>query len=98
MKKSIRMAAVALSVLMLAGCSAPGSSQSVQQPTAAPTAEPTPTPAPVNNTNPLTGQTTDTDYNNQRPVAVTIRNGDGATPPVGCGQGRPAGGGGQPGV
>lgn len=86
MKKSIRMAAVALSVLMLAGCSAPGSSQSVQQPTAAPTAEPTPTPAPVNNTNPLTGQTTDTDYNSQRPVAVTIRNGDGATPQWGVGK------------
>ena len=86
MKKSIRMAAVALSVLILAGCSAPGSSQSVQQPTAAPTAEPTPTPAPVNNTNPLTGQTTDTDYNSQRPVAVTIRNGDGATPQWGVGK------------
>ena len=82
MRKSIRMAAALLSVLMLAACSAPGSSEPVQTPTAAPTAEPTPTPTPtpVNNTNPLTGETTETDYNNQRPVAVTLRNGEGSTP------------------
>lgn len=88
MKKSIRMAAAALSVLMLAACSVPGSSESVQTPTAAPTAEPTPTPVPtpVNTTNPLTGQTTDTDYNDQRPVAVTLRNGEGATPQWGIGK------------
>lgn len=88
MKKSIRMAAAALSVLMLAACSVPGSSGTVQTPTAAPTAEPTPTPVPtpVNTTNPLTGQTTDTDYNNQRPVAVTLRNGEGSTPQWGIGK------------
>ena len=82
MRKSIRMAAALLSVLMLAACSAPGSSEPAQTPTAAPTAEPTPTPTPtpVNNTNPLTGETTETDYNNQRPVAVTLRNGEGSTP------------------
>lgn len=86
MRKSIRMAAALLSVLMLAACSAPGSSESAQTPTAAPTAEPTPTPEPVNNTNPLTGLTTDTDYNNQRPVAVTLRNGEGSTPQWGVGK------------
>ncbi len=86
MKKSIRLAAAALSVMMLAACSAPGSSESVQA-TAEPTAEPTATPvAPVNNTNPLTGQTTETDYNNQRPVAVTLRTGDGSTPQWGIGK------------
>lgn len=86
MRKSIRMAAALLSVLMLAACSAPGSSEPAQTPTAAPTAEPTPTPAPANNTNPLTGQTTETDYNNQRPVAVTLRNGEGSTPQWGVGK------------
>lgn len=80
MRKSIRMAAALLSVLMLAACSAPGSSEPTQTPAASPTAEPTPTPAPANNTNPLTGETTETDYNNQRPVAVTLRNGEGSTP------------------
>lgn len=80
MRKSIRMAAALLSVLMLAACSAPGSSEPAQTPAASPTAEPTPTPAPANNTNPLTGETTETDYNNQRPVAVTLRNGEGSTP------------------
>lgn len=86
MKKSIRLAAATLSVMMLAACSAPGSSESVQA-TAEPTAEPTATPvAPVNNTNPLTGQTTETDYNNQRPVAVTLRTGDGSTPQWGIGK------------
>ena len=80
MRKSIRMAAALLSVLMLAACSAPGSSEPTQTPAASPTAEPTPTPAPANNTNPLTGETTETDYNNQRPVAVTMRNGEGSTP------------------
>lgn len=80
MRKSIRMAAALLSVLMLAACSALGSSEPVQTPAASPTAEPTPTPAPANNTNPLTGETTETDYNNQRPVAVTLRNGEGSTP------------------
>lgn len=86
MKKSIRLAAATLSVMMLAACSASGSSESVQA-TAEPTAEPTATPvAPVNNTNPLTGQTTETDYNNQRPVAVTLRTGDGSTPQWGIGK------------
>ena len=80
MRKSIRMAAALLSVLMLAACSAPGSSEPTQTPAASPTAEPTPTPAPANNTTPLTGETTETDYNNQRPVAVTLRNGEGSTP------------------
>ena len=80
MRKSIRMAAALLSVLMLAACSAPGSSEPTQTPAASPTAEPTPTPAPANNTNPLTGETTESDYNNQRPVAVTLRNGEGSTP------------------
>ena len=88
MRKTIRMAAVALSVLMLAACSAPDSSQSGPAPTAAPTAAPTPTPTPmpVNATNPLTGETTDKDYNNQRPVAVTLRNGDGSAPQWGVGK------------
>ena len=86
MRKSIRMAAALLSVLMLAACSAPGSSEPTQTPAASPTAEPTPTPAPANNTNPLTGETTETDYNNQRPVAVTLRNGEGSTPQWGVGK------------
>ena len=86
MRKSIRMAAALLSVLMLAACSAPGSSEPTQTPAASPTAEPTPTPAPANNTNPLTGETTETDYNNQRPVAVTLRNGEGSTPQWGIGK------------
>lgn len=85
MRKSIRLAAAALSVMMLAACSVPGSSESSQT-TAEPTTEPTATPAPVNNTNPLTGQTTETDYNNQRPVAVTLRTGDGSTPQWGIGK------------
>ncbi len=89
MRKSIRLAAVVLSVLLLAACTSPGSPESTGETaggTAAPTAEPTPTPAPVNNTNPLTGQTTETDYNNQRPVAVTLRSGDGSTPQWGIGK------------
>ena len=86
MRKSIRLAAAVLSVMMLAACTVPGSSESSQPATAAPTAAPTPTPAPVNNTNPLTGQTTETDYNNQRPVAVTLRTGDGTTPQWGIGK------------
>lgn len=90
MRKSIRLAAAALSVLMLAACAMPGTPESTGETahgtTAAPTAEPTPTPAPANNTNPLTGQTTDTDYNNQRPVAVVLRSGDGSTPQWGIGK------------
>lgn len=94
MRKSIRLAAAALSVLMLAACAMPGTPDSTGEtagsataaPTAEPTAEPTPTPAPANHTNPLTGQTTEADYNNQRPVAVTLRSGEGATPQWGIGR------------
>ena len=46
------------------------------QPTAEPTEAPTPTPEPE--ANPLTGE--QGDYTNQRPVAVSIRTGDGSTP------------------
>ena len=70
MRKTIRLAAAALSVMMLAGCTLPGlpdaTGETAGSATASPTAAPTPTPAPANNTNPLTGQTTETDYNNQR--------------------------------
>ena len=50
------------------------------EPTATPTAEPTaaPTPTPEPEANPLTGE--QGDYTNQRPVAVSIRTGDGSTP------------------
>lgn len=46
----------------------------------APTAEPTeaPTPTPEPEMNPLTGE--QGNYTNQRPVAVSIRTGDGSTP------------------
>ena len=69
-------AALALAVL-LAGCApAEGTAVATAQPTAEPTEAPTPTPEPE--TNPLTGE--QGDYTNQRPVAVSIRTGDGSTP------------------
>ena len=69
-------AALALAVL-LAGCApAEGAAAATAQPTAEPTEAPTPTPEPE--TNPLTGE--QGDYTNQRPVAVSIRTGDGSTP------------------
>ena len=69
-------AALALAVL-LAGCApAEGTAAATAQPTAEPTEAPTPTPEPE--TNPLTGE--QGDYTNQRPVAVSIRTGDGSTP------------------
>ena len=80
----LRIAALALAVSLLAGCSLPGAGQGQPAPTQppAPTAEPTPepTPEPAVTTNPLTGETTGEDYTNQRPVAVTLRTADGATP------------------
>lgn len=93
MRNSIRLAAAVLSVLLLSACALPdlpgiSSSSSETAPTAAPTPEPTPTPepVPVNHVNPLTGETTEADYNNQRPVAVTLRSGDGSTPQWGIGR------------
>lgn len=69
-------AALALAVL-LAGCApAEGAAAATAQPTAEPTEAPTPTPEPE--MNPLTGE--QGDYTNQRPVAVSIRTGDGSTP------------------
>ena len=69
-------AALALAVL-LAGCApAEGAAVATAQPTAEPTEAPTPTPEPE--MNPLTGE--QGDYTNQRPVAVSIRTGDGSTP------------------
>ena len=69
-------AALALAVL-LAGCApAEGTAVATAQPTAEPTEAPTPTPEPE--MNPLTGE--QGDYTNQRPVAVSIRTGDGSTP------------------
>ncbi|EKC48839.1 conserved hypothetical protein, membrane or secreted, partial [human gut metagenome] len=69
-------AALALAVL-LAGCApAEGAAAATAQPTAEPTEAPTPTPEPE--ANPLTGE--QGDYTNQRPVAVSIRTGDGSTP------------------
>ena len=69
-------AALALAVL-LAGCApAEGTAVATAQPTAEPTEAPTPTPEPE--ANPLTGE--QGDYTNQRPVAVSIRTGDGSTP------------------
>ena len=69
-------AALALAVL-LAGCApAEGTAVATAQPTAEPTEAPTPTPEPE--MNPLTGG--QGDYTNQRPVAVSIRTGDGSTP------------------
>lgn len=69
-------AALALAVL-LAGCApAEGTAVATAQPTAEPTEAPTPTPEPE--VNPLTGE--QGDYTNQRPVAVSIRTGDGSTP------------------
>ena len=69
-------AALALAVL-LAGCApAEGAAVATAQPTAEPTEAPTPTPEPE--ANPLTGE--QGDYTNQRPVAVSIRTGDGSTP------------------
>lgn len=69
-------AALALAVL-LAGCApAEGTAAATAQPTAEPTEAPTPTPEPE--MNPLTGE--QGDYTNQRPVAVSIRTGDGSTP------------------
>ena len=69
-------AALALAVL-LAGCApAEGTAAATAQPTAKPTEAPTPTPEPE--MNPLTGE--QGDYTNQRPVAVSIRTGDGSTP------------------
>lgn len=77
-KKHILCAAV-LALALLAGCSQPESSvpETTAQPTAEPTAAPTPEPEPEKN--PLTGQD-DADYTNQRPVAVSIRTGEGSTP------------------
>lgn len=43
------------------------------EPTATPVPTPTATPEPVFTT-PLTGETTDTDYGNQRPIAVMVEN------------------------
>ncbi len=82
MKRTIRTIALALALALLAGCSLPASSQPTPTAEPAPTAEPTPepTPAPAVTTNPLTGETTGQDYTNQRPVAVTLRTADGATP------------------
>ena len=71
-----REKSAALAVL-LAGCApAEGAAAATAQPTAEPTEAPTPTPEPE--ANPLTGE--QGDYTNQRPVAVSIRTGDGSTP------------------
>ena len=83
MKRTIRTIALALALALLAGCSLPASSQPA--PTAEPaphgrTHPPSPPPTPAVTTNPLTGETTGQDYTNQRPVAVTLRTADGATP------------------
>ena len=79
-------AALALAVLLAGwapGGGAPGrlskeegAAAATAQPTAEPTEAPTPTPEPE--ANPLTGE--QGDYTNQRPVAVSIRTGDGSTP------------------
>lgn len=77
-----RLLAALLAAALLLGLTACGGITGGAEPTATPvpTAEPTPeptaTPAPVND--PLTGA--QGDYANKRPVAVTLRTGDGVTP------------------
>ena len=77
-KKKYPLCAAALVLaVLLAGCApAEGAAAATAQPTAEPTEAPTPTPEPE--ANPLTGE--QGDYTNQRPVAVSIRTGDGSTP------------------
>ena len=74
-KKKYPLCAAALVLaVLLAGCApAEGAAAATAQPTAEPTEAPTPTPEPE--ANPLTGE--QGDYTNQRPVAVSIRTGDG---------------------
>lgn len=81
MKKRIRLAALALAAVLLAGCQAPGPDvQATPAPTAAPTPTPEPTPEPAQTINPLTGEQTETNYAGRRPVAVTLRSGEGTAP------------------
>ena len=65
-----------LLALCLAGCAGGADPQPTAPPSAAPTATATPTPEPT--TNPLTGQ--DSAAGGLRPVAVTLRTGEGSTP------------------
>lgn len=78
-KKRILCAAALALTMVLAGCSQADSSTAAAtaQPTAEPTAAPTPEPEPEKN--PLTGEE-GADYTNRRPVAVSIRTGDGSAP------------------
>lgn len=83
MKIRIQAAAAVLAAVLLAGCTLPGGAESTAPtptPEATATPEPTPTPPPADNTDPLTGQTTEVNYAGQRPVAVTLRSGSGAAP------------------
>ena len=78
-----RILTLAAAAALLVGCAgAPASSGAA--PTAAPTASPTPaptaTPEPQQTVNPLTGIDTGPEYANHRPVAVTLRTGEGVTP------------------
>lgn len=77
-KKKYPLCAAALALALLAAGCAPADSAvaATAQPTAEPTAAPTATPEPE--ANPLTGE--QGDYTNQRPVAVSIRTGEGSTP------------------
>lgn len=78
-----RILALLAAAALLAGCAgAPASSDAA--PTAAPTATPAPTPTatpvPQQTVNPLTGVDTGLEYANHRPLAVTLRTGEGVTP------------------
>ena len=78
-----RILALAAAAALLVGCAgAPASSGAA--PTAAPTASPTPAPTaapePQQTVNPLTGIDTGLEYANHRPVAVTLRTGEGVAP------------------
>ena len=80
MKRLQALTALVLAAALLAGCArGTGTPQPTATPTATPTAEPTPTPTPAPVNNPLTGEQGE-GYANQRPVAVSIRTGDGALP------------------
>ena len=79
MKPLQALTAAALAALLLAGCAGEPSSSAAAEPTPTPTVEPTPEPTPALTLDPLTGKERD-DCGGQRPVAVSIRTGDGAAP------------------